>query len=91
MEFDIVRAWKDARYRQSLTSEQQAKLPENPAGLYELTDADLETVQGSLSEGTGSMSIGSCVVSLSPDSTNTCDTFAAINGSCVSGMSRNNH
>ena len=46
MEFDIVRAWKDARYRQSLTAEQQAMLPENPVGEFKLTDADLEGVHG---------------------------------------------
>src|SRR5258708_3680287 len=46
MEFDIVRAWKDARYRQSLTAEQQAMLPENPVGELKLTEADLEGVYG---------------------------------------------
>lgn len=29
-----------------MKSEQQDMLPENPAGIYELTDADLEAVQG---------------------------------------------
>ena len=46
MEFDIVRAWKDARYRQNLTAEQQAMLPENPVGELNLTDADLAEVHG---------------------------------------------
>lgn len=46
MKSDIVRAWKDAKYRQNLTSGQQDMLPENPAGSCELTDADLEAVQG---------------------------------------------
>jgi mersacidin/lichenicidin family type 2 lantibiotic len=92
MEFDIVRAWKDARYRQSLTSEQQAMLPENPAGICELTEADLETVQGSFGgSDTGSMSVGNCIFSLSPNSINSCDTFAGITGVCTSGNVKGNH
>ena len=31
-DFDIVRAWKDAEYRRSLSPEARALLPENPAG-----------------------------------------------------------
>ena len=46
---DIVRTWKDARYRQSLISEQQAMLSENPVGTRELADADLEAVLGGAS------------------------------------------
>ena len=45
---DIIRAWKDEEYRLSLTEEQRALLPDNPAGLLELSDADLEGVQGGL-------------------------------------------
>ena len=45
MKFDVVRAWKDAEYRQSLSAEQQAQL-ESPIGGMELSDADLEDVQG---------------------------------------------
>lgn len=30
---DVVRAWCDEEYRNSLTDEQRACLPENPAGL----------------------------------------------------------
>jgi len=43
---NVVRAWKDATYRQSLSAEEQAMLPENPAGGFELTDAELEAVYG---------------------------------------------
>ncbi len=46
MELDIVRAWKDAQYRQSLSAEQQAMLPENPAGNFELTESELDAVSG---------------------------------------------
>lgn len=45
-DFDIARAWRDPKYRRSLTDEQRAKLPENPAGLVELTDEDLAAASG---------------------------------------------
>jgi mersacidin/lichenicidin family type 2 lantibiotic len=41
---DIIRAWKDEAYRLSLTEEQLASLPVNPAGQIELTEADLADV-----------------------------------------------
>ncbi len=41
---DIIRAWKDEEYRLSLTEEQQALLPDNPAGLMELSYAELESI-----------------------------------------------
>jgi mersacidin/lichenicidin family type 2 lantibiotic len=43
---DIIRAWKDEEYRLSLSNAERALLPEHPAGLIELTDADLEMVAG---------------------------------------------
>jgi mersacidin/lichenicidin family type 2 lantibiotic len=43
---NIVRAWKDETYRQSLSTEAQAMLPANPAGEIELTDTQLATVYG---------------------------------------------
>lgn len=43
---EIIRAWKDEEFRQSLSAEQQALLPEHPAGLIELANADLEVVIG---------------------------------------------
>ncbi|MBF2004360.1 MAG: mersacidin/lichenicidin family type 2 lantibiotic [Chlorogloeopsis fritschii C42_A2020_084] len=43
---DIIRAWKDEEYRNSLSEEHRAQLPENPAGLIELTDAEIETING---------------------------------------------
>ena|SRR5689334_24192653 len=46
MKVDIVRAWKDATYRASLSAEEQAQLPVNPAGIVELSDAELEAVHG---------------------------------------------
>ena len=34
---DIIRAWKDENYRSSLGAAERAALPENPAGLVELS------------------------------------------------------
>ena len=44
----LVRAWKDEDYRLSLDESEQALLPANPAGLVELTDADLDQAAGGL-------------------------------------------
>ena len=35
---DIIRAWKDEEYRNSLSEEQRSQLPENPAGMIELDE-----------------------------------------------------
>ena len=48
---DIVRAWKDEDYRNSLNAAQLALLPTNPAGLVELTDTELEKVTGGKTKG----------------------------------------
>lgn len=46
MQLDIVRAWKDEEYRESLTAAQQETLPENPASEIELSDEELGQVDG---------------------------------------------
>jgi mersacidin/lichenicidin family type 2 lantibiotic len=43
---EITRAWKDPEYREQLTDAQRALLPQSPAGLVELTDAELAEVAG---------------------------------------------
>ncbi|MBE3557902.1 MAG: mersacidin/lichenicidin family type 2 lantibiotic [Ktedonobacteraceae bacterium] len=48
MAFDVVRAWKDEAYRRSLSAEERVQLPENPAGSFELSERDLESVYGAL-------------------------------------------
>lgn len=45
---DVVRAWKDAEYRQSLTPEQLAQLPDNPAGSIDLVDAGFDAEHGTV-------------------------------------------
>ncbi len=47
---EIVRGWKDEDYRLSLSNAEQALLPDHPAGLIELTDADLNGVDGGSDE-----------------------------------------
>jgi mersacidin/lichenicidin family type 2 lantibiotic len=55
---EIIRAWKDAEFRAELSPEECALLPENPAGLIELTDEALESVVGG--EEAGSCGCWSC-------------------------------
>ncbi len=43
---DIIRAWKDAEYRASLTEAERASLPANPAGMIELDDDQMKGVVG---------------------------------------------
>ncbi len=43
---NTIRAWKDREYRESLSAEEMALLPENPAGQVELTEEDLLDVVG---------------------------------------------
>jgi len=46
MKLNIVRAWKDEVYRQSLSNEQMGMLPANPVGEVELTDTSLQFIYG---------------------------------------------
>ena len=43
---NIIRAWKDPEYRESLSEAELAALPQNPAGLVELADEALEAECG---------------------------------------------
>jgi mersacidin/lichenicidin family type 2 lantibiotic len=45
----IVSSWKNEDYRLSLSSNEQALLPENPAGFIELGDEELLGVDGATS------------------------------------------
>jgi len=42
----IVRAWKDEEYRNSLSPEERAQLPAAPAETDSLSDSDLEEIAG---------------------------------------------
>ena len=43
---DVIRAWKDAEYRASLSATEIEMLPAHPAGLIEISDTDLGGVAG---------------------------------------------
>ncbi len=45
---DIIRAWKDPEYRDNLSEEQRSLLPDNPAGIIELSDEQAQAVIGGL-------------------------------------------
>lgn len=44
---DVIRAWKDPFYRASLPDEDQAALPQHPAGVADLTDDQIRTLGAS--------------------------------------------
>lgn len=43
---DVIRAWKDEKYRNSLSKEQRSLLPANPAGMIDLTESEMEAIAG---------------------------------------------
>lgn len=43
---DIIRAWKDEDYFNSLNEAERAALPVHPSGLIELSDEDLRGLSG---------------------------------------------
>jgi mersacidin/lichenicidin family type 2 lantibiotic len=43
---DVIRAWKDQAYFDSLTDAQRASLPANPAGLIEITPQQAQKITG---------------------------------------------
>jgi mersacidin/lichenicidin family type 2 lantibiotic len=63
---DIIRAWKDAEYRESLNDAQRAMLPESPAGLIELPTASLEKFVGGVKNTGPSHRPGGCQPSHRP-------------------------
>lgn len=44
---DIIRAWRDEEYRESLSQEERAQLLEHPAGVITVANYDLAGVTGS--------------------------------------------
>jgi mersacidin/lichenicidin family type 2 lantibiotic len=43
---NVIRAWKDAKYRRSLSTAELESLPAHPAGGMELDDASLDAALG---------------------------------------------
>lgn len=50
---DIVKSWKDEDYRDTLTEDERKLVPENPAGLVELSDTELEGIAGGKTDSYG--------------------------------------
>ena len=46
---DVVRSWKDPRYRRSLSAQQLETLPQHPSGSAALTDQELKAASGLMS------------------------------------------
>ena len=74
---DIVRAWKDEEYCESLNDTQRTLLPQNPAGVVELTDQEMLQAEGgttfSITFGCDSLAfcpptiIIGCTITISPE------------------------
>lgn len=43
---DVVRSWKDPRYRRSLSAQQLETLPQHPGGSARLSDQELKAASG---------------------------------------------
>lgn len=55
---EIINAWKDEDYWYSLSEEMRSRLPENPVGIIELCDQEMETIVGGLTI----ISWGNCTI-----------------------------
>lgn len=78
---DIIRAWQDEEFRNSLSPEQRQQLPENPAGLIELDDETAASIDGAASYHWGSAGCcdgGVTVVTVCP-TFSTCYTLFDLN------------
>jgi mersacidin/lichenicidin family type 2 lantibiotic len=58
---DVIRAWRDEEYRDSLTEQERSSLPENPAGMATVDESALRGVSGSVSIGCTTTFVSSCV------------------------------
>ncbi|HET8773267.1 MAG TPA: mersacidin/lichenicidin family type 2 lantibiotic [Thermoanaerobaculia bacterium] len=43
---DVIRAWRDGEFYESLSNEQRSALPESPASVIELSDDALASISG---------------------------------------------
>ncbi len=58
---NIIQAWKNPLYRKQFTAEELALLPANPAGVVELSEAELKLIQGAeLGTGGSCATVGHC-------------------------------
>ena len=76
---NVIRAWKDEDYYSSLNKEELRLLPENPAGIIELSDDQMEGFRGGRCKGKSSINISfDCIV----DSNCALVCISNIGGSC---------
>src|SRR6185503_1600130 len=78
---NIIRGWKDAEYRQSLSAADLALLPAHPAGLIQLTDDDLDSIAG----GRPKLTEGVCHTVVACPTGTGCMTF--VSDGCPGGVS----
>ena len=78
----IIRAWKDAEYRQSLSAAELAMIPAHPAGLIELTSDDLTSIAG----GRPKLTDGVCKTIAGCSTGTGCMTF--VSDGCPGGVSQ---
>ena len=64
---DVVRAWKDPKFRASLSAEQRAALPALPAGerVADMADEQLRNVSGGVGTGAFATFSGDCTGGIS--------------------------
>jgi mersacidin/lichenicidin family type 2 lantibiotic len=71
----VIRAWKDANFRAGLNAEERAKLPANPAGVVELSPAELaKAAGGTIWEDIYSFIVGTCGCPPAPTTGQFCTT-----------------
>jgi mersacidin/lichenicidin family type 2 lantibiotic len=63
---NIIRAWKDEEFRSSLGEAEREMIPENPAGLMELTDEALDVLAGGVAQQANSCDWCSCALTEDP-------------------------
>lgn len=61
---DIIRAWKDEDFRDSLDKDSSDMVPKNPAGLVELPEGELRNVAGAGGEEPDAVTGWVCVLTL---------------------------
>lgn len=75
---NVIRAWKDPEYRNSLSASERAHLPDCPVGLINLTDIELTAVAG----GTGATHALSITCAVFCDPTKSAVCKAVCDGTC---------
>jgi mersacidin/lichenicidin family type 2 lantibiotic len=59
---DIIHAWRDEEYHDSLNAEQRAALPESPVGSIDLSEEELREVDGGSDPTAGPICITASIV-----------------------------